>query len=305
MIFAIVAAVMVGVLVVLVSMLFSGNNDNVDARLRDLRAGGRGTGKETQDRLAVQNVARDRLRELGQMVNMRESDRSELEARLMQAGIYNKNAVPLFMGIKLFSLLTLPLVGLALIATGMIQPMFGLGISAVGGIIGFAGPSFFLDNRKKKRQMAMRRALPDAMDVIIICMEGGLSLPAAIQRVGDELGVAHPLLAQELKICEREIQLGKRTGEALKELALRSDMEELRSLAGVVTQAEKYGASLASALRIHAQTMRQRRALKAEEMAHKAATKMLFPTLLFIFPGIFLVILGPAVIKILQVFEDM
>ncbi len=302
----VIAAVMAGVVVILGSMLLTGSSDNVDARLRDLRSGGRGTSSSGgKENVAVKSVARERLRELGAMIEMREQDRTQLQARLLQAGIYNPNAVHVFMGVKIMALMCLPVLGLVLIGTRVIDPMTGLLIATAGGLLGFVGPSFFLDNRKKKRQTAMRRALPDAMDVIIICMEGGLSLPAAIQRVADELGVAHPLLATELKICEREIQLGKRPGEALRELAIRSDMEELRSLSGVVAQAEKYGASLASALRIHGQSMRQRRALKAEEMAHKAATKMLFPTLLCIFPGIFLVILGPAVVRIMETFDNM
>jgi tight adherence protein C len=117
--------------------------------------------------------------------------------------------------------------------------------------------------------------------------------------------VAHPLLAFELNICQREIQLGKNTGNSLKDFALRSDLEEVRSLAAVIQQAEKFGSSMSKALRIHAETLRLKRSQKAEEMAAKAGTKILFPTLLFIFPAIFVVILGPAFFDILEMFSRM
>jgi len=162
------------------------------------------------------------------------------------------------------------------------------------------GPSFWLDRRKKARQMAFRRALPDALDVLVICLEGGLSLMAAFKRVAGELRTAHPPLAAELLIVEREVQLGRQTGEAMRQFGERADLEEVRNLASVITQSERFGASLVKALRVHAETLREKRLQHAEEMAQKAATKILFPTLIFIFPGVFIVILGPAVIRIME-----
>jgi tight adherence protein C len=162
------------------------------------------------------------------------------------------------------------------------------------------GPGFYLDGRKKKRQTSLRRALPDALDLLVICLEGGLSLAASLRRVSSELRTAHPLLAYELNIVQREIQLGNSPGEALQKLGVRADLEEIRSMASVITQAEKYGASLVKSLRVHAETLRSKRQQHAEEMAGKAAVKVLFPTLLFIFPAIFVVILGPAAFQIVE-----
>jgi len=181
----------------------------------------------------------------------------------------------------------------------------GLIIGALGGVVGMIGPSFWLDRRKSERQLAFRRALPDAMDVLVICLEGGLSLPAAFKRVANELRGAHPSLAAELLIVEREIQLGRSTGEAMRQFGERADLEEVRSLASVIIQSERFGASLVRALRVHADSLREKRLQHAEEMAQKAATKILFPTLLFIFPGVFIVILGPAVIHIIELFKRM
>jgi tight adherence protein C len=150
-----------------------------------------------------------------------------------------------------------------------------------------------------------RRALPDALDLMVICLEGGLSLPAALKRISAELRTAHTELAAELAIVQREIQLGRSPGDALKQMGIRSDLEEVRSLSSVITQAEKFGASLVKSLRVHSETLRLKRQQRAEEMGAKAATKVLFPTLLFIFPAIFVVILGPAAIQIMKTLGSM
>jgi tight adherence protein C len=173
------------------------------------------------------------------------------------------------------------------------------------GIAGVLAPGFVLDYRKSRRQTMIRRALPDALDVIIVCLEAGLSLPAAIVRVAKELGTAHPMLAAEMTIVHREIQLGVSTGAALRNLADRFDLEELRSLSAVVQQAEKFGASLVSALRVHGDTLRRKRFQLAQERAQKATVKLLFPTVLCIFPAMFVVILGPAAFDIMALFERM
>jgi tight adherence protein C len=162
------------------------------------------------------------------------------------------------------------------------------------------GPSFWLEGRKDKRQTSFRRALPDALDLLVICLEGGLSAPAALRRVGTELRTAYPFLGLELGIVLREIQLGSSPGEALQKMGFRTDLEEIRSLASVMTQAEKFGASLVRSLRVHADTLRVKRQQYAEERAQKASIKVLFPTLLFIFPAIFVVIIGPAVFQIIE-----
>ena len=143
------------------------------------------------------------------------------------------------------------------------------------------------------------------MDILVICLEGGLSLPAALKRVSSELKTAHPALAAELGIVQREIQLGRTSGEALRKMGERSDLEEVRSLASVILQSERLGASLVKSLRVHADALRVKRQQRAEELAQMAATKMLFPTVLFILPAMFVVILGPAVIHITQVIGRM
>lgn len=172
-------------------------------------------------------------------------------------------------------------------------------------IVGLIGPSFWLDRMKRTRQSNFRRALPDALDVLVICLEGGLSLAAGLRRVSTELRTAHPALASELAIVQREVQLGLTSGEALKKMGERSDLEEVRSLASVILQSERLGASLVKSLRVHAESIRLKRYQRAEEKAAVAATKVLFPTLLFILPAVFVVVLGPAAFRLIDMFGKM
>jgi tight adherence protein C len=206
----------------------------------------------------------------------------------------------IFLGTKLLLMATPALIGLAVGLTGIAPTEYAVLAGASCGILGMIGPSFWLDSRKKKRQTSFRRSLPDALDLLVICLEGGLSLPGSLRRVGIELRTAHPLLALELNIVQREIQLGSSPGEALQQMGVRTDLEEIRSLASVITQSERFGASLVKSLRVHAETLRLKRHQRAEELAQQASVKVLFPTLLFIFPAVFVVILGPAAFQIME-----
>ena len=138
---------------------------------------------------------------------------------------------------------------------------------------------------------------------MVICLEGGLSLSGTLRYVAEDLRTAHPLLAAELNIVQREVQLGLTPGESLRHLADRSDLEEIRSLASVIIQADRLGASLVKSLRVHADTLRVKRRQRAEEMAQKAGTKILFPTIIFIFPALFVVILAPGLIQLMETFK--
>ena len=188
---------------------------------------------------------------------------------------------------------------------GLLPVHLGLLGGACLGILGMIGPSFWLDRMKAGRQSRFRRALPDALDLLVICLEGGLSMPAALKRISSELRTAHRELAAELVIVQREIQLGRAPGDALQQMGIRSDLEEVRSLASVISQADRFGASLVKSLRVHSETLRTKRSQRAQEMGQKAATKVLFPTLLFIFPAIFVVILGPAAYQIMETLGNM
>ncbi len=227
-----------------------------------------------------------------------------LQQRVIRAGIYNKSGIRRFHVIRLAITLGSFCIGPILATATALPQEFGFLFGAVAALAGYLAPSFWLDHRLRRRQTQMRRALPDALDLVTVCMQGGLSLPAALARVSRELGTAHPMLASELAIVEREVQMGRSTGEAMRQFAQRFDLEELRSLASVVGQAEKFGGSITSALKTYADGLRVKRRQHAEEMAQRAAVKLLFPTILCIFPGIFVVILGPTAIRVYQVIAE-
>jgi tight adherence protein C len=285
--------------VLLLGLLFSGRRSRLDARLHSL------TGQEglppAPDSIA--ELALTTLPKMGApLVPTDQEERNRLQGRLIQAGLYSKQAMYVFMGVKLLLVVTPPMLGLLAGILGLMPTSYGLLGGALLGALCFLAPSFWLDWRKSKRQTVLRRSLPDALDVLVICLEGGVSLAGALRRVSRELRGAHPVLAQELMIAEREVQLGRTTGDALRQFAERCDLEEIRSLAAVIAQAERFGASLAKALRVHADTLREKRLQYAEERAQKAVVKILFPTLFCIFPGIYLVVLGPAAIQIVDMF---
>ena len=275
------------------ALWFSGNR--LDGRLRALQ--GRGAAADGQD--AARRLAKRALPKLATpLMPGDEAERSRLRARMIHAGLYASNSLGVFLGVKLVVMFTPPVLGMIAGMTGLVGWIPGLLGGIYAGGLGLILPSMWLDSRKKSRQVTFRRSLPDALDLLVICVEGGLTLGAALTRIADALRGVHPTLAAELDIARREMQLGCSAGEALRSLAQRTDLEEVRGLASVLIQSERLGAGLAKSLRIHAETLRQRRQQKAEELAQKASTKVLIPTLFCIFPAVFVVILGPAAIQL-------
>lgn len=236
-------------------------------------------------------------RETRQRLQQEEKKR-KLRERLMQAGFYATAAGSLFMMFRMLLVVGGAGLGFLIAAMSKMPWHYGIGIGAFCGIAATVAPSFWLDHLKVARQTKLRRALPDALDVLVVCLQGGLSVMASMSRVANELVTAHPMLAMEFKIAERQMQMGQTAGEAIRGIADRFDMEELRGMASVIKQAERIGASIAATMEVFAETLRLKRHQKAEELAHKAAVKILIPTVLFIFPAIFVVILGPAGVQI-------
>ena len=296
---AIAAFGMVSSLVLLVSLLVGGRRTRLNTRLRDLS----GQGGPTMDTITLGKIASTTLPRMGTpFIPTDEGERTKLQTRLIHAGLYRRQAMVVFLGVKALLMIAPTFLGVAASLIGVVTLWQGLIIGGCLVIVGLIGPSFWLDRMKRKRQSNFRRALPDALDVLVICLEGGLSLAAGLRRVSTELRTAHPELASELAIVQREVQLGLTSGEALKKMGERSDLEEVRSLASVILQSERLGASLVRALRVHSESLRLKRYQRAEEKAAVAATKVLFPTLLFILPAVFVVVLGPAAFRLIDMF---
>jgi tight adherence protein C len=233
-----------------------------------------------------------------------EEKRRRMAERLIQAGFYRRNSPGYYLFTKTLMAGIPVVLGLLSGLIGLVPLVVGVVLGGITGLLGTLLPSLWLDAKKRKRQTDLRRALPDALDLIVVCVEAGLSVPAAIARVAKELRTAYPMLAIEMTIVERETQMGATCGVALRRFAERFDLEELRSLASVIQQAEKFGASIKQALRVHAEGLRTKRFQMAEERAQKASIKLLFPTLFFIFPSLYVVLLGPAVLDIYKFLVD-
>jgi tight adherence protein C len=280
-----------------------GDNRRALARLRDLSPAANAETENT----SVGGIALSALPKLGALVLPRNTEQlAQLKARLTQAGIYGPSALSIFLGAQLILTLVLPLTaGLTPFCLGLLQWHHAMIIGLLAGGVGLFTPSFWVDYQRSRRQSELRRALPDALDMLVLCIEAGVSLPAAFQRVTAELQAVHPGLGREMNIVQREVQLGLSIGEAMKKFGERCELEEVRNLAAVILQSERYGAGNVKPLRQHADSCRLERQQRAEEKAQKAAVKILFPTLLCIFPAIFIVILGPAAYQIAAAFSRM
>jgi tight adherence protein C len=230
-------------------------------------------------------------------------ERSRMQARLMHAGIYAPWATGVFLTVKLLLIGAPPLVALLIAELGFYDPNKALLFGGLAGGLGIILPGLWLGRRKARRQALLCRSLPDLLDLTVACVQSGLSLEAALQRVTDELALAYPLLAGEMAIVQRQIEMGATPDLALRGFAERSDLSALFSLSSLIEQARRFGTSIVDALRAQAEMLRYQREQRAEELAQKAAVKILFPTLLFIFPAIFVVLVGPAAVRLYEIFS--
>ncbi len=222
--------------------------------------------------------------------------------RLLHAGYHSKNSLSHYYGIKI--LLTIGLPSLLFIISTTFLPKLSstnlLLIVTTGFLLGFVAPSFYLDSMVDKRKRVIRNAFPDAVDQLIVCTEAGLGLDAGLQRVAKDTVLSNEVMGYELSLVNAELRAGVSREQALKNLVTRTGVEEIRGLASALAQSMRFGTSIGNTLRIFAEDLRDKRMQKAEEEAAKLAVKMLFPLAFCFFPGIFVVILGPAVISIYQ-----
>lgn len=228
---------------------------------------------------------------------------SKLKSKMVQAGYRSKSAVTVFLFFKLALAVVLPIVmavplGVAISADGINNQLIFL--LAILSFAGFIFPNYIVNNRIKQRQVDIVDAFPDALDLLVVCVEAGLSLDSAILRVAKEISFSWPVLGEELQILSLELRAGKSRQEALDSLAARTGLPEIQALVSILIQAEHFGTSIASSLRDHADEMRLERIQKAKETAAKLPVRMAVPIILFIFPALFLVLLGPAALSIYQ-----
>jgi len=245
-------------------------------------------------------VVMEWLRKLGAAAPRSTAEMSKLQQRLTIAGYRSREAVVIFFGVRVVIALSV----FVLLVSPIIKHS-NLGVALAGCGVAYVVPGMVLARMAKKRQHRIRLGLADALDLLIVTVEAGLGLDQAIQRVSEELAFAHKDLTDELKLINLEIRAGKARAEALQNLAVRTGLDDIASLVTMLVQTDKFGTSVAQSLRVHAETVRTKRRQRAEEAAAKTGAKMVFPLVICIFPAIWVVTVGSAVIKFVQVLLPM
>jgi tight adherence protein C len=299
----VLVALCVGAAVLFVMELAPSRSSAVARRLQEVQAGGT---------LAPPDVIRRRRRQeqaerltaiiqaLGEKVEVGHRDTSALRLRLIQAGYPQASAVPIYLGARI----GLPLVmggSLVLLLPALGQSWVASVLMGVwGALFGYIAPTFIIRSRIARRQKQMQKALPDALDLLVVCVEAGLGLNQAMVRVAEEIERVSPVLSEQIGLVNLEIRAGTPRDEAFRNLGHRTGVQDIKSLMAMLIQTDRFGTSIAQALRTHAETMRTKRRQRAEEAAAKTTIKLVFPLVLFIFPALFVIILGPALIQIFE-----
>jgi tight adherence protein C len=232
-----------------------------------------------------------------QVVPKSPKDMSRLRRRLATAGYRSLAAATVYAASE--TLLPFVVGGLALLVFGFSRWYFAL----LGAALGFVLPSVWLGRKTAARQKQIKHGLPDALDLMIVCIEAGSGIDQAIMKTSDELDVSHPVLAEELRLVTTEMRAGKPRIEAFKNFAARTKVDDVRSLVSMLVQTDKFGTSVAQALRTHADVARTKRRQEAEERAAKIGVKLVFPLVFCLFPALYVAILGPAVVDYFNIFK--
>ncbi|MCA9091054.1 MAG: type II secretion system F family protein [Planctomycetaceae bacterium] len=299
--FAVFGVITAGVWAILSA--FTGKESRVDVRLDELRDPRKRketdeiSGKSTGVSSAFKKAAPALSRAFQPTTDL---EQSQLKVRLANAGFASSNASTFYLAIKMASMAVGFVMGggYALLMQGLNYS--GLASLIIGTGLGMYLPELVLAVLIMQRKERIFLTLPDALDLLVVCVEAGLGLDAAIRRVSEELEETAPDLCNELNLCTLQQQMGRARREVLHDLGVRTGVDDVRALSAILIQAEKFGSSIAQALRVQSESMRVKRSQLAEEKAAKTAVKMIFPLVLFIFPGIFVVLVGPAAIMMVR-----
>jgi tight adherence protein C len=240
--------------------------------------------------------AREVLASIGKLMPSAPKRASRAQLMMIRAGYRRPEAVQAIEGLKIL----LPILFLALVLFTGVYHYSPFSILLFALVLGFVIPEGWLLWRIQVRQHRLRQGLPDGLDLLVICVEVGLGLDQALLRVSQELRIVHPELSEELQMVNLEMRVGKTRLEALRELARRTGLEEIKALVAMLIQTERFGTSVAKSLRVHSDDLRTRRRQRAEEMSAKTTVKMVPPLVFFVFPALMIVTLGPAVISLIR-----
>lgn len=284
--------------VVTIAMLVFGLQDPVQRRLRGLKAAHAGSGAGTPSNLQLM------LAQVGErFAGNTDWQESPTRTLLMHAGFRQSSAAQVYWAARL--LLVLMLTGVMVVALPFLKGvslLMGGFLVALAAGIGWLVPAIYVDKRKQARMRTLRAGFPDALDLLVVCVESGLALPQSIERVAQEMAVSHSELAEELALVNAEIRAGISSTDALRHLAERTGLEDVNGLVSLLAQSIRFGTSVADTLRIYAEEFRDRRTQAAEEQAAKLGTKLVFPLIFCLWPSFFLVVIGPVIVGVLKAF---
>ena len=251
-------------------------------------------------------VLAERMAEpINRLVPPSAAEAAKLRKQLMQAGFRAHNAPQTYRAIQISSMGLLPLTVAAFYAV-MAKPIGSAVLPILlAFILGFFIPRFTLTQLIKRRKLRIQWGLPDALDLMVVCIEAGLGLNAAMVRVSEEIHEVHPDISQEFGLANLEIRVGRSREEALSNLAERTGVEDLSSLVSMLIQADRFGTSITRAIRVYSEALRTKRRQRAEQGAQMAAVKLLLPLAAFLFPTLFIAILGPAALNLLDAIRNM
>jgi tight adherence protein C len=231
------------------------------------------------------------------------TDDTQVKLKFHRAGLSGRNVSSVFWGTKLLLAIGLPAAFLLAIGAfpKSLDPYYMLLIALFLAMLGLVLPDIWLSARTSARKKRITRGFPDALDLLVVCVEAGMGLDAAIRKVGEEVGFTHPDLSEELKFVNLELRAGKSRNRALRSLSDRVKIDDVSSMVTMLIQTDRFGTSVGKALRVYSDTFRATRYQRAEEAAAKISTKLIFPLVLLLFPCMFVVFLGPVVIKVYRV----
>jgi tight adherence protein C len=292
-------ALAVGLTVFLVGQMVPARPRLIRDRLAEVEALGLDvmSGPARRARMARRERVVQFLEELGTKIQ-RGRDTTGDRLLLQHGGYRSVGALPLYWGLRIALPVVLGGAAFVVAPTAGASPEMSVIAVLYFVVLGYIAPPFYVRHKAKARQKDVQRALPDALDLLVVCVEAGLGLNQALMRVSQEIGHVSKLTALELNMVNAEIRAGVPREEALRNLAERTGLEDMRSLVTVLIQTDRFGTSVAKALRVHSDTMRQKRRQRAEEAAAKTTIKLVFPLAFCIFPAMFVVVLGPALIQI-------
>ena len=298
---AVSAAIAAGLVVLALAQLVPSRSGAVTQRVREVA-----TMSHTDVTLERRrrHEQRERLEELlavvGRQLKGYTADSDAIREQLVHAGYRSPRAPAVYWGIRMMGALVMALIGLVTMpilgGTGLVALM----VAVYLGLIGYLAPMLVLRSKVRQRQKEIVRTLPDTLDLLVVCVEAGLGLNQAFLRVAEEMQPLSELVSEELHLLNLEIRAGRARDEALRNLYERTGVDDVRTLALMLIQADRFGTSIANALRVHADTLRDKRRQRAEEAAAKTAIKLVFPLVLCIFPAMFVVLVAPGFIQITE-----